>query len=141
MNKLKIWLLQHLTKYSKKDCTNALRTSNNSFKEARSRLTRTELTPEQLQTIFNNVIDKGSYTGDVYTGTAYMCTAVTDAWYEGIVTCKERELAIKHIRCYISGSYELQTHLGKLGLDYSTEAKLNIYRNWSSRPFTKKQPS
>lgn len=133
MNKLKIWLLQALTKYSKKECTYAFYGSNQSFSKTRARLTLTSLSEQKLQAIFDLVIEKGYYLGEK--GSDYMCIALQSARHSGVITTAEFMCAKWHIDQYLTaGAYALEIHLLRKKLDASKTARMAIYKNWLDRP-------
>ena len=132
MNTLKIWLLQTLTKHSKKECTYAFYGAGKSFVKSRDRLTLTFLFPQELQAIFDLVIEKGYYSGEKDGN--FMCIALSKAYYCGVITRNEMVLAKENIEDYLGFHSSLEEYLRSRLLPHTPTARMAIYKNWSARP-------
>lgn len=97
--------------------------------------------PRNLQDIFNAVID-GSYYTNLCARTnpegnaIWMCTSLTIACEEEIITAEELNKAKESIDKYLKhlGTSTLQATLVLAGKPSNYEARLAIYRNWAKRP-------
>lgn len=86
--------------------------------------------PRSVQEIFDAVIDAGFYTER----TEWMCSSLRAAYFNGVISVKEMEIAGCAIYEYLGGYVFLETKLYHHDLPYEFPDRLAIYRNWSNRP-------
>lgn len=86
--------------------------------------------PRGVQEIFDAVIDAGFYTER----TEWMCLSLRGAYFEGVISKKEREIAECAIDEYLGWFNILETKLYHYSLPHEFSDRLAIYRNWASRP-------
>ena len=86
--------------------------------------------PRSVQEIFDAVIDAGFYTER----TEWMCFSLRGAYFNGVISVKEMEIAECEIDEYLGGYALLETKLGCSALPCEFPDRLAIYRNWASRP-------
>ena len=89
-----------------------------------------ESKPEEIQALFDKVIDSGHYHH------AGMCKSVGIARAAGILNNRETAVLEDTIRRYLipKGYVWLYTALKANGLPHGPEARLAIYRDWANRP-------
>jgi len=86
--------------------------------------------PRSVQEIFDAVIDAGFYTER----TDWMCHSLDGAYFNGVISVKEKEIARRVIREYLGWFGTLESKLYHYNLPYEFPDRLAIYRNWKNRP-------
>lgn len=94
---------------------------------------KTEERVRTVQEIFDAVIDSRHYL-------FYMCIAVNRATQDGVITKEEGRRVKIAITRYIHPFRTLEALLRVSGRECGSDARRELYRNWSKRPrFTKAQ--
>ncbi len=89
-----------------------------------------------IQNTFNKVIKAGYYprTTRQNASSNFMCSALTHAMLNSIITHKEMDVAKSVINRYLDGESSLETVLWLNGYDHDLDVRLRIYLNWKTRP-------
>lgn len=107
---------------------------------------RISFVDKKVQYIFDKMIKAGFYTDAICYDNAYshnfMCYSLTSGAVLGAITEAECTFTKNEIKRYLNYEYPfMSSKLRSLNQPSSDKDVLNLYKNWSSRPFTKKQPS
>jgi hypothetical protein len=86
---------------------------------------------QEVQEIFNKVINAGYYTGSDY---GFMCLSLSVANNQQVITAEERFTTIEEIANYIGSHITLMAYLESLQLPYRGTDRLKIYQDWANRP-------
>jgi len=89
--------------------------------------------PHSVQEIFDAVIDAGFYTERL----DWMCHSLDGAYFNGVISVKEKEIARRAIKAYLGDYIFLETKLYHFGLPHEFPDRLAIYRDWKNRPSLK----
>lgn len=97
---------------------------------------------DKAQRIFNKIIDGGFYNNTtkfpVHRISVFMCHAADEACCNKVISQKDYIFIKKEIKRYIKHHVYLSALLKMIGHPSDFEDRLDIYKNWASRPFAQK---